>query len=331
MVRPDGPARVWIVAPSYRDTESFVVLRDRVRAQLARVQLLAGATVHFVLVDDSAGLDDAATATVAAPDTTILTVPFNLGHQRALVYGLRRMAASIAESDVVVTIDADGEDQPEDLPRLINALLEQSPHLRRIVLARRTQRQESLPFKVLYRAFRVVFRLTTGLVIDSGNYAAYRGWLVQHLLPHPFFDLCYSSTLLALGMDLVFVPCARGRRYAGTSRMGLQRLIAHGFRMLMPFLDQIAVRALTAFSVLFATATLGALGIVVSRALGSDVVPEWYSSMLVLAGVASLMAMGNAVVLFAVYTHSHGLFLRGVEGLEASAAMQAPERRRTSS
>mgnify|MGYP000384627650 CR=1 FL=1 len=311
----DKPARVWVVAPSYRDLEAFRVLRDRVRAVLAGLPSLEGAVVHFALVDDSAGLDPDAVALTHWADTTLLTVPFNLGHQRALVYGLRRITPAIAETDVVVTLDADGEDRPEDLPRLLEALLGGRPHLRRIALARRTHRRESLPFKALYRAFRLVFRLATGTVIDTGNYAAYRGWLVHHLLPHPFFDLCYSSSLLALGMDLVFVPCPRGVRYAGSSRMDTQRLIIHGLRMLMPFLDRIAVRALVAFSIIFTAACTGALALVLARSTGGSV-PAWSTSALLLASLASLMAVGNAVVLFAVYTHSHGLFLRGLEALD---------------
>ena len=321
----EAASKVWIVAPSYCDVASFLKLRDAVRDALATIPALAGAAVHFVLVDDSAGLDPGAAALAESADTTLLTVPFNLGHQRAIVYGLRRLAPAVAESDVVVTLDSDGEDQPADLPRLIAALLDDRQGLRRIVLARRTHRKESLSFKVLYRAFRIVFRVATGTVVNSGNYAAYRGWFVRQVLPHPFFDLCYSSSLLALGMEPVFVSCARGTRYVGTSRMNMQRLIAHGFRMLMPFLDRIAIRALTAFSLVFAAACIGALAIVGGRATGLITVPGWSTSTLLLAGLASLMAAGNAVVLFAAYTHSHGLFLRGLEALDDGRAGAASD------
>jgi hypothetical protein len=324
-VTPAAPAQVWIVAPSYRDAEAFRMLRDRLRRELHAVPTVATRPVHFVIVDDSAGLDPDAPGLADASDTTLLTVPFNLGHQRAIVYGLRRIMPAVADADVVVTLDSDGEDRPEDLPRLLAALLGDGQPLRRIVLAQRTHRRESLPFKVLYRTFRTIFRVATGTVITSGNYAAYRGWFVRHLLPHPFFDLCYSSSLLALGLDPAFVPCPRGVRYAGRSRMNLQRLIAHGFRMLMPFLDRIAIRALTAFSLVFAAACAGALAVVAARASGLITVPGWSTSTLLLAGLASLMAAGNAVVLFAVYTHSHGLFLRGLEALDDGRAGAAPD------
>lgn len=57
------------------------------------------------------------------PDGRALPTPFNLGHQDATVYGLRRLASQIAESDLVVTMDSGGEDRPEDVPRLLAPLL----------------------------------------------------------------------------------------------------------------------------------------------------------------------------------------------------------------
>ena len=119
-------------------------------------------------------------------------------------------------------------------------------NVRLLVLARRTKRQESLIFKALHLGFKSVFRLLTGRVIQTGNYAAYRGWVARHTIFHPHFDLCYSSSLLSLSLPVDYVPCERGRRYAGESRMGYFRLAIHGMRMLMPFMDRIAVRALAA-------------------------------------------------------------------------------------
>jgi len=101
------------------------------------------------------------------------------------------------------------------------------------VIARRTEREEPLAFRLLYLCFRILFRVLTGRSVRSGNYAAYRGAYVQSMLFHPSFDLCYSSSLITLNADPVFVPCPRGTRYAGQSRMGLEKLLTHGVRMLM--------------------------------------------------------------------------------------------------
>ena len=166
------------------------------------------------------------------------------------MFGLRHLSADIAEEDIVVTLDADGEDQPEDLPRLLVPLRDPAASLRTVAVAARTRRRETLPFKVLYFFFKNFFRLLTGTIIQSGNYAAYRGWLTRNVLFHPHFDLAYSSSLLSLGLNTRPVPCERGRRYAGVSKMTYVKLIQHGLRMLMPFAHRIATRGLVIFSML---------------------------------------------------------------------------------
>ena len=81
----------------------------------------------------------------------------------------------------------------------------------------------------------------------TGNYAVMPGGMAKRALLHPTFDLAYSSAILALDMPVTYVPCERGRRYEGESKMTYGKLAMHGLRMLMPFTDRIAIRALAAF------------------------------------------------------------------------------------
>ena len=248
---------------------------------------------------------------------TVLVPPFNLGHQRAIVFGLRKEAAEIRETDIVVTMDSDGEDKPEDLPRLLERLLLNPRNVRLLVLARRTKRQETLTFKALHLGFKSVFRLLTGRVIQTGNYAAYRGWVARHTIFHPHFDLCYSSSLLSLSLPVDYVPCERGRRYCGESRMGYFRLAIHGMRMLMPFMDRIAVRALAAGA---AAVLLGLVLPWVSPYDGSSgrlgrLLPPWLNGVLLLLAVAILvlLAFSNCVLLFALFSQSQGVSLSALD------------------
>jgi glycosyltransferase involved in cell wall biosynthesis len=242
----------------------------------------------------------------------VLDPPFNLGHQRAIVFGVRSVSPRLQEEDVVVTLDSDGQDKPEDLPRLVAPLLADGD-LRKIVLARRARRHEPLLFAVLYRVFRVFFRTLTGTVVQTGNFAAYRGWTARHVLRHPYFDLCYSSTFLSLNLELEYIPCDRGERYTGRSRMSYPRLIMHGLSMLMPFTDRIAVRALIVFAATTATSFVLALTVVCVRLFTNRAIPGWATSTLLLLIVVSFVALGNFVVLFAVFSQSRGMSLADVE------------------
>lgn len=305
--------RLWIVCPSYRDVASFTMLRSRILDEVRTDTRLAGRDVTFVLIDDTAGFDPEIEALRSMPDIRIVAPPFNLGHQRALVYGLRLTLRDMEDSDLIVTMDSDGEDRPEDLPLLVGPLVDHPHQQGMLVVARRTKRSESLKFRVLYVCSRAMFHTLTGTTVRSGNYAAYRGWLAKRMLTHPYFDLCYSSTLVSLDVPVTSIPCPRGVRYAGKSRMNMLRLFMHGVRMLMPFTDRIAVRALTAFSALFSAGILLSLVVVAIRVFTDAGIPGWASTTLLGLLVLSFIALGNFVVLFAVFSHSRGISLANLE------------------
>jgi hypothetical protein len=294
-----------IITPVYQDVESFQVLRRNILATLAP----SGGTtpgVTFYVVDDSGGRDPEIDKLRNLSDVVIITPPFNLGHQRALVAGLRVVSADFAADDVIVTMDSDGEDQPEDIPRLVDALLASSDPCS-VAVARRTRRHASLSFRTLYLGFILVFRVLTGRVIRSGNFAAFRGSYATTMLPHPSFDLCYSSSLIALDPEPLYVPCARGKRYAGQSRMGPLNLLMHGVRMMMPLADRIAIRALALSGILAMTTLLALVVIGLLRATGA-VDSLAFGGAFVLTGViGAALSLLTFLVLFTGFVQTSGI------------------------
>ena len=237
--------RTWIVTPVYRDVGSFRILRERLLELKDDDGRPAVRDPHFVVIDDSAGLDEEVAGLRELDDVRVLTPPFNLGHQRGIVYALRKVLPEVGDDEAIVTLDADGEDQPTDLPRLL-APLQGEPHLKqKIALALRTRRRESFAFKVMYRALSRPLPRShrrdgplRQLRRDAGI-AGPAGPAAPDLRP-----------LLLLGdprprsADRASFPASGGERYEGRSKMTYGRLAMHGLRMLMPFTDRIAVRAL---------------------------------------------------------------------------------------
>ena len=178
--------RLWVVCPCFFDVPSFVRVRSELLEVVAAEQL--GARPRFVVVDDTAGRDPGVATLLEHDDTRVLTPPYNLGHQGAIVYALRRLSGEMRAEDLVVTMDSDGQDRPRDLPALLAPLRAQPDNLQLVSVARRTSRVESWPFKVSYFAFRVVFRILTGTVVRSGNFAAFRGRFGQETIFHPHVD-----------------------------------------------------------------------------------------------------------------------------------------------
>lgn len=305
----------WIFAPVYKDVRSFRILRERLLEQLAAAAAPVG-EVRFVAIDDTAGQDPEVASLAELGDVTVLQPPFNLGHQRALVYALRKALPQIADEDAVVTLDADGEDRPEDLPRLLAALTGRPKAERRVVLALRTKRRESVGFKVLYRGFRLLFRSLTGATVRSGNFAAMPGSIAKRALLHPTFDLSYSSAILALDLPVEYVPCERGERYEGRSKMTYGKLAMHGLRMLMPFTDRIAIRALAAFVFFGVLGALLAFLVVCLKLFTDSSIPGWTSYIALGALIVSLVALGNFVSLFVLFSQTRAVSLASIEEID---------------
>lgn len=294
-------ATCWIVTPVLRDVESFQQLRREVGAAVR------DAVVRYVVVDDSAGVDTEMDTLAGLDDVEVLTPPFNLGHQRAIVFGLRSLVRRVADDDIVVTMDADGEDQPADVHRLVAALVDGGLPL---AIARRTSRTESLRFRVMYVFFRLLFKALTGTTVRSGNFAAQRAWSLVATIDHPSFDLCYSSTLLALSRPTAHVPCARGHRFAGRSRMSPYGLIAHGIRMMLPYSERIAVRAfivatMSGAGLVAATVVLGVGGF--GSAIGSGV-----AALFIALGSVFLTSLIGVVVLFSGFAQASAVAMKGI-------------------
>lgn len=308
---------LWIVSPMLHDTESL--LRLRTATALACREAAIALPIRHLVIDDSAGTDTDVARLHAFDDVEVLTPPFNLGHQRAIVFGLRHLVPRLGSHDVVVTMDSDGEDQPADVPRLVQALDGGAP----LALALRTKRSEPFRFRVMYLVFRLMFRVLTGTTVRSGNFAAQTADSLETTIDHPSFDLCYSSTLLALRRHTVAVPCARGHRFAGMSRMNSYALVAHGMRMLLPFSERIAVRMMVVAAATF-TAMLAYLVLLATGLLGDDPGALALTPLVAIVAVF-LAAFSGFIVLFSGFAQASAIAMKGVGATRASAPARRTE------
>ena len=112
----DSPPQLSAVVPAYNEVESLPQLLTELRAALDG----AGQPWELVLVDDGStdGTGELLRAE-AARDPRLAVVRFekNAGQSAALAAGLQR-----ARGDVVVTLDADLQNDPADIPDLLAAL-----------------------------------------------------------------------------------------------------------------------------------------------------------------------------------------------------------------
>jgi polyisoprenyl-phosphate glycosyltransferase len=225
------------------------------------------------------------------------------------VFGLRKLKACVQLNDVIVTMDSDGEDRPQDVIKLLEALPAIKFPVCKVVIARRTARQETLTFRLMYFFYKYMFRMLTGCRICSGNFALFSKEFLDHYIQHPYFDFCYSASLVALINHPTYVGCPRDKRYHGKSKMNVGRLIKHGLDMLMPFLDRVATRLLIVFVVLFGGSSVAAAVVVGIRAFTGLAIPGWATYTVLALMTMSFLAVGNFLLLFSIFSHSQGQIL----------------------
>lgn len=172
---------------------------------------------------------------------SILTLRHNIGHQRAIAIGLAHVQRQGA-SEVVVVMDGDGEDDPDDILRLVNACSTTAM----IAFAARTHRTEGWRFQLGYRGYQVLFWLATGKSVRVGNFSAVPRHLLDRLVVSPDLWNHYAAAVIRCRLPLTLVPTRRGRRLFGEPKMNTVGLVVHGLSSLAVFADIVGTRLILA-------------------------------------------------------------------------------------
>lgn len=151
------PAGVFVVIPAYNEGSALGEV----------VSGLAGRFARIVVVDDGSVDDTAGIAWRAG--ATVLVHPVNLGQGAALQTGIAYALSKGAA--FVVTFDADGQHDADDVPGMIDALAREGAQ---VALGSRflegSSTNATRARRMLLRAATVFTRITTGLkVTDAHN------------------------------------------------------------------------------------------------------------------------------------------------------------------
>lgn len=232
--------RLVILMPVYNDWKSCGMLIERLESTLSRHELAA----NILLIDDGSHQESSLALNPDAnciENISILRLKRNLGHQKAIAIGLAYLEDRI-EYDVVIIMDADGQDSAEDVPRLLDKLSEHQNQC--IVFAKRGKRLENASFQVGYLAYKWLHYLLTGHKVRFGNFSAMPASLVKQIVVTSELWNHYVAAAVIARLPYTFIPADRARRLAGHSQMNLLSLAIHGLRALSAFSDIVTLRLL---------------------------------------------------------------------------------------
>lgn len=268
--------KLLVITPVFNDWECLDLILPRIDSALSRHDAIASATV--LVIDDAstkpASLDFDLKGAACIDTVKVLRLRRNLGHQRAIGIGLT-YAQDKLEYDIVVVMDADGEDRPEDIPRLIDELI--AEEYDRIVFAERGRRTESSLFQFFYHAYRLIHRVLTGIPVRVGNFSVIPARHMQAFAVISETWSHYAAAIYAAGIPRSQIPIARGDRLAGKPTMNFTALVMHGLSALAVHGAVIGVRMLIASSGVLLLSVLTTLGVTLDWMMHPSPESELYS------------------------------------------------------
>jgi len=220
----DSPPQLSAVVPAYNEAESLPSLLSELRSALDAT----GRSWELVLVDDgSSDGTGALLLTEAARDPRLVIVRFekNAGQSAALAAGLAR-----ARGDVVVTLDADLQNDPADIPSLLAALADAD-----VVSGVRAKRHDSWIRRVSSRIANATRRAVLGdSITDIGcSLKAYRREVLVGLPMFVGVHRFLPALCAFRGARVVEVPVHHRPRTRGVSKYGMGNRLWRGIHDLI--------------------------------------------------------------------------------------------------
>ena len=242
--RVNATPRVSVGIPLFNEERGVPELIRRVGAVLDGIP---GGPHEIVCVDD--GSRDGTVAALekiapGEPRLVVVALSRNFGHQVALTAALDH-----ASGEVVVVMDGDLQDPPEEIPRFLKHHAEGYD----VVYARRVGRKESWWLRLCYFGF---YRLMTALSslalpLDAGDFSLMSRRVVDVLKSSPEHHRYLRGLRAWAGFRQLGVEVERPARFAGESQYSVWALL------------RLAFDGIFAFSIvpLRAAAVLGAVAI----------------------------------------------------------------------
>ena len=218
-----------LVIPCYNEQENVAVLLQRVAAALAMI----GRQFEVILVDD--GSTDTTPELLAEgmrqyPWLRVLRMATNGGQSAAFEAGF-----SAARGEIIATIDADLQNDPEEIPRLLPLLDEH--HADMITGWRRDRQDTSFRKWQSRQANRIRNWVTQETVNDSASsLKIYRAPAVKGLKLFRGAHRYFPTLVKMRGFSVYETPVKHSPRHAGTAKYGF------GNRAFVGIYDLIGVR-----------------------------------------------------------------------------------------
>ena len=281
-------ALISLVVPAYNEEEVLEAFHREVSAEIDGLP----DDFEFVFIDDGSRDRTAVIMrSLAERDSRVRAVILsrNFGHEAAIEAGLRA-----ARGDAVIVMDADLQDGPDILPRLIAAWREGGE----VVYAVRKGRKEG---RLLRTAFSGFYRLagrvmSIDLPRDAGPFSLMDRQVVDVLNHLPEKGRYFPGLRAFAGFNQVPVEAERRERLAGETKYSLVKRTLGGTDAIFSF-SKLPLRLMTFMGFVMAMlAIAGLIWVIVGALIGSGSAQGWTSVMTVMFFLAAVMFIFMGII-----------------------------------
>ncbi len=264
-----------VIIPIYNDEE---VIHELLRRLTAVVESIVS-DYEIILVDD--GSRDRSWEIMQEERAKrdylrIARLSRNFGQQNSIAAGL-----SLTTKELIVLMDSDLQDRPEDIPVLIDALLADGEAT--MAIAQWEQRRDSRMKIAVSRLFQRVSNSITDIhtMPRLGIFRVMRKSVVEELRRFPEKTATAVSLLYYIGHKYVAVPLKRDARFAGKSGYNLSKMLSLTFARIFSF-SMFPIRMVTYMGAFLCIGSmLAACGLIIYKLVG-NVVTGWTSMMVLM-------------------------------------------------
>jgi hypothetical protein len=189
----------------------------------------------------------------------VINMNENKGHARCNAAGLKYINEN-SNFDLIIPMDADGEDRPEELGQLLCKGYE---YPNKVITANRVKRSEGLFFKFCYLAHKYLTIIFTGQSIKYGNYTCLPKFAVNQMINDSATWSSFSGSLAKTVReeDRTSISSTRGTRYFGPSKMSFINLIKHSLSIMAVFKTTLLIRSII-FLIIYLFLIIGNISII---------------------------------------------------------------------
>jgi dolichol-phosphate mannosyltransferase len=262
-----------VVIPVYRSEETLRELSARIKKVFRSIDY----ECEVILIDDSSPDNSwklIEEISESANDFKIIGIQLskNFGQHNAIFAGLKN-----AKGDYIVVMDADLQDQPEDIPKMLDYL--DSEDAFDLVFAIRGNREDTFFKRKISSVYWKVFSFLTGIVTEGsvGTFGAFRRVVIEAIVTLPEANKNFGLLALWVGFRTGYITVNRKSRKFGKSSYSIAALLKMAIANIVSYSNRLLSMVLIVALLISGTSVILGTSVIITAASNPSEEAGWAS------------------------------------------------------